>query len=70
MHIEKYPHESLDEHSKGMSGKVITGIFELNGQHLARIKRIAYSCRHATTITILNSKYDLASGTKPTGANN
>lgn len=32
IHIEKYPDESLDEHFKGMSGKVITGTFELNGQ--------------------------------------
>jgi len=32
VHIERYPDESLDEHFKGMSGKVITGIFELNGQ--------------------------------------
>lgn len=32
LHIEKYPDESSDEHFKGMSGKVITGIFELNGQ--------------------------------------
>lgn len=32
VHIEKYPDESLDEHFKGMAGKVITGIFELNGQ--------------------------------------
>lgn len=30
--INKYPDESLDEHFKGMSGKVITGIFELDGQ--------------------------------------
>ena len=60
----------MDEHFKDMSGKVITGIFELNGRRLARIKIIAYSCRHATTITIFNSKYDLASAKKPTGANN
>lgn len=32
VHIERYPDESLDEHFKGMSGKVITGIFELSGQ--------------------------------------
>lgn len=30
-HIEKYPDESLDEHFKGMSGKVINGQFTLNG---------------------------------------
>lgn len=30
-HIEKYPDESLDEHFKGMSGKVINGNFTLNG---------------------------------------
>jgi len=30
--IEKYPDESLDEHFKGMSGKVINGVFELDGQ--------------------------------------
>lgn len=32
LHIEKYPDESLDEHFKGMAGKVINGQFELNGQ--------------------------------------
>lgn len=32
-HIEYYPDESLDEHFKGMSGKVINGEFELDGQH-------------------------------------
>ena len=32
IHVEKYPDESLDGHFKGMAGKVITGIFELNGQ--------------------------------------
>lgn len=31
-HIERYPDESLDEHFKGMSGKVINGEFNLNGQ--------------------------------------
>jgi predicted 3-demethylubiquinone-9 3-methyltransferase (glyoxalase superfamily) len=30
-HIEHYPDESLDEHFKGMSGKVINGQFTLNG---------------------------------------
>jgi predicted 3-demethylubiquinone-9 3-methyltransferase (glyoxalase superfamily) len=30
--IEYYPDESLDEHFKGMSGKVINGEFELMGQ--------------------------------------
>lgn len=30
-HIEKYPDESLDEHFKGMSGKVINGSFTLDG---------------------------------------
>jgi predicted 3-demethylubiquinone-9 3-methyltransferase (glyoxalase superfamily) len=30
-HIEYYPDESLDEHFKGMSGKVINGDFELDG---------------------------------------
>ncbi len=30
--IDHYPDESLDEHFKGMSGKVINGQFELNGQ--------------------------------------
>ena len=30
--ISRYPDESLDEHFKGMSGKVINGDFELNGQ--------------------------------------
>lgn len=32
IHIERYPDESLDKHFQGMAGKVITGIFELNGQ--------------------------------------
>lgn len=31
-HVERYPDESLDEHFKGMDGKVISGLFELNGQ--------------------------------------
>lgn len=31
-HIERYPDESLDEHFVGMSGKVITGVFQLAGQ--------------------------------------
>lgn len=30
-HIEYYPDESLDEHFKGMSGKVINGQFTLDG---------------------------------------
>lgn len=30
--IVKYPDESLDEHFKGMAGKVITAEFTLNGQ--------------------------------------
>ena len=30
-HIERYPDESLDEHFKGMSGKVINGQFTLSG---------------------------------------
>jgi predicted 3-demethylubiquinone-9 3-methyltransferase (glyoxalase superfamily) len=30
-HIERYPDESLDEHFKGMAGKVINGQFELAG---------------------------------------
>ena len=30
--IQYYPDESLDEHFKGMRGKVINGEFELNGQ--------------------------------------
>ncbi len=30
-HIQRYPDESLDEHFKGMSGKVINGDFELDG---------------------------------------
>lgn len=30
--INMYPDESLDEHFEGMNGKVITGIFELDGQ--------------------------------------
>ena len=32
INIEYYPDESLDEHFKGMSGKVINGEFELDGQ--------------------------------------
>lgn len=31
-HIERYPDESLDDHFKGMAGKIITGVFELDGQ--------------------------------------
>lgn len=31
-HIEKYPDESLDEHFRGMNGKVLTGEFFLEGQ--------------------------------------
>lgn len=31
-HIERYPDESLDPHFQGMSGKVITGEFFLDGQ--------------------------------------
>lgn len=30
--IEYYPDESLNEHFKGMNGKIINGEFELNGQ--------------------------------------
>lgn len=30
-HIERYPDESLDEHFKGMGGKVISGSFTLDG---------------------------------------
>jgi predicted 3-demethylubiquinone-9 3-methyltransferase (glyoxalase superfamily) len=30
-HIDYYPDESLDEHFKGMAGKVINGEFELDG---------------------------------------
>lgn len=29
---DTYPDESLDEHFKGMAGKIINGLFELNGQ--------------------------------------
>jgi predicted 3-demethylubiquinone-9 3-methyltransferase (glyoxalase superfamily) len=32
LRIDRYPDESLDEHFKGMTGKVINGEFELNGQ--------------------------------------
>jgi predicted 3-demethylubiquinone-9 3-methyltransferase (glyoxalase superfamily) len=32
INIDHYPDESLDEHFKGMSGKVINGVFELDGQ--------------------------------------
>jgi predicted 3-demethylubiquinone-9 3-methyltransferase (glyoxalase superfamily) len=32
INIDYYPDESLDEHFKGMSGKVINGVFELDGQ--------------------------------------
>ncbi len=31
INIDRYPDESLDEHFKGMSGKVINGEFELDG---------------------------------------
>lgn len=34
-HIERYPDESLDEHFKGMSGRVITGEFYLGNQKFA-----------------------------------
>lgn len=34
--IVKYPDESLDEHFKGMAGKVITAEFTLNGQNSLR----------------------------------
>lgn len=30
--VEKYPDENIDEHFKGMSGKIITAVFTLNGQ--------------------------------------
>lgn len=30
--MKYYPDESLDEHFKGMSGKVLTAVFNLNGQ--------------------------------------
>jgi len=30
--IDRYPDESLSEHFKGMNGKVINGVFELEGQ--------------------------------------
>ena len=33
--IERYPDASLDPHFAGMQGKVISGIFELNGQKFA-----------------------------------
>lgn len=32
IHIDYYPDESLDEHFAGMTGKVINGEFELDGQ--------------------------------------
>lgn len=32
LRIDRYPDESLDEHFKGMSGKIINGEFELMGQ--------------------------------------
>ncbi|HKU18137.1 MAG TPA: VOC family protein [Candidatus Saccharimonadales bacterium] len=31
-HIQRYPDESLDEHFKGMNGKVLSGTFTLAGQ--------------------------------------
>lgn len=30
-HISRYPDENLDEHFMGMSGKIITAVFSLNG---------------------------------------
>ncbi len=30
--IKRYPDMPLDEHMRGMQGKVLTGVFELNGQ--------------------------------------
>lgn len=32
LNIDRYPDESLDKHFEGMSGKVINGEFELDGQ--------------------------------------
>lgn len=32
INADTYPDESLDEHFKGMSGKIINGVFELDGQ--------------------------------------
>ena len=32
VHIQRYPEGSQEDHLKGMDGKVLTGIFELNGQ--------------------------------------
>ena len=32
LHVERYPDESLDPHFAGMSGKVITGVFQLCGR--------------------------------------
>lgn len=37
LEIQRYPEESLDEHFKGMSGKVLTAVFELDGQRFMGI---------------------------------
>ena len=34
LNIERYPDESLDKHFESMSGKIISGTFELNGLRL------------------------------------
>ncbi len=60
-HVEYYPDESLDEHFRGMSGKIITGIFELAGQRfmcldggpvftLSEAVSFLVSCRDQTEI--------------------
>lgn len=37
LHIERYPDESLDNHFAGMSGKIITAEFTLNGQKFSAL---------------------------------
>jgi len=32
VHIKRYPDVAMNEHMEGMQGKVLTGVFELNGQ--------------------------------------
>lgn len=44
--IDKYPDESLDEHFKGMTGKVINGEFELDG--------VRFTCLDGGPIFTLN----------------
>lgn len=51
--MTKYPDENLDEHFRGMAGKVITAEFELNGQKfLALDGGPTYHFNEAISLTI------------------